>query len=92
MELIYWLALVAVLCLVDLWTDNGDGRLVSVDFAGACSIFSDKDASGQTALAQVLGEAHCAPSLIGFLSTGRLMLRSPVNEEAVSTKRLEANR
>ena len=91
-KLTYWIALVAILLLVELWTDNGDGRSVSVDFAGTCSAFSDKEASGRTALAQVLGEAHCAPSLIRFLSTGRAVLWSPVDGYALSTKRLEANR
>ena len=86
MKLTYWIALVAILLLVELWTDNGDGRSVSVDFAGTCSAFSDKEAFGQTALAQVLGEAHCAPSLVGLLSNGRVMLWSPVNEDAVDEK------
>ena len=92
MKLIHWVALVVVLLLLELWVDGGGGRSSPVDFAAACSALSDKGPFEQTALAQVLGEAHCAPSLIGFLSTGRVVLWSPVDDDAVATKRLEANR
>ena len=92
MKLIYWVALLVVLFLVDLWLDSGGGRSHPVDFAAACSALYDRGPLEGTALAQALGDTHCAPSLIGSLSTGRVLLWSPADEDAVSTKRLEANR
>jgi len=91
-KLIHWAALVVVLLLAELWVDRGDGQSRLVDFAAACSALSDKRPFERTALAQVFGEAHCAPSLIASLSTGRVVLWSPVDEDALSTKRFEANR
>ena len=91
-KLIHWVMLAVVLLLIELWVDSGDGLSPPVDFAAACSVLSDNGPFGQPALARVLGETHCAPSIIGLLSAGRVVLWSPVNEDTVSTKRLEANR
>lgn len=92
MKLIHWVALLVVLFLLDLWLDSGEGRSLPVDFAAACSALYDRGPLEGTALAQALGDTHCAPSVIGSLSTGRVVRWSPADEDAVSTKRLEANR